>query len=484
MVIGNLEVVETWDSNATTTTTISSTRVSSWANFSNISCSAAGGPGAGNVQVFYGLITSNGAETVTFGRSQTRNSVFEFTNTTATTDGTAFATYTASGSTVTSPNLTPTVDGDLLFFVNNDCDNLLPGIFVHAPGQFLANPSTDYVANAFEVAGNSGSSYNTSWEVANTDRGTITVVAFKPAASLQITTTAIPDMALTSPCNFQMASNGGVGAVTWAITAGALPPGCSMNSSGAFSGTPLGSPVGTVTIQATDSLSATSASKTFTINVGNSYATPTYVQTHDQVNCAAFPLGTTTPGNILFVSRTSGSSGLGVGPIIDDVGDVFAPLPWASDHGHNAMIYIGFLTAGASTLICSANGGVVATEFSGFQPIFEPTAWSVTAANGGTSPVTSNAFLLPVADTIFANFEPFTGPATTGAGTGFTADKLLGGNNINTEYKIGAPPGSSTASFTQSGNTDGNSIMVAGGFRPLKIGTAATALGHPHSQIY
>lgn len=73
-----------------------------------------------------------------------------------------------------------------------------------------------------------------------------------PSASLQITTTQLPDAKANLPYAAQLSANGGVAPYVWSV-AGELPAGISMSSSGAVAGTPTTPGQSTLTVDVQDS---------------------------------------------------------------------------------------------------------------------------------------------------------------------------------------------------------------------------------------
>lgn len=79
-------------------------------------------------------------------------------------------------------------------------------------------------------------------------------ITIAPASPLSILTTSLPNAAQGSQYNFPLAASGGVPPLTWAISAGALPPGVSLNTStGQLSGTPTVQNTFSFTVKVTDS---------------------------------------------------------------------------------------------------------------------------------------------------------------------------------------------------------------------------------------
>ncbi len=78
------------------------------------------------------------------------------------------------------------------------------------------------------------------------------------ATGLAVTTTSLPPGQVASPYTATLTSSGGVGAVSWAVTSGALPAGLSLNTStGAITGAPTAPGLTTFTVTATDSSTPT-----------------------------------------------------------------------------------------------------------------------------------------------------------------------------------------------------------------------------------
>jgi Putative Ig domain len=87
------------------------------------------------------------------------------------------------------------------------------------------------------------------------------------APVLTITTTAgqLPDAVIGSPYSFTFASNGGITPIQWTLASGTLPPGLTLGTGGALTGTPTSPGNYTFTVQAGDS---SSPAQTITLSVG------------------------------------------------------------------------------------------------------------------------------------------------------------------------------------------------------------------------
>jgi hypothetical protein len=99
----------------------------------------------------------------------------------------------------------------------------------------------------------------------------------------------------------------------------------------------------------------------------------------------------------------------------------------------------------------------------------------------GGGNITSNSVTLPVSETAYSVAGVGTNTTTMTAGSGYTEDGL---NREPTEYKIGAAQGSTTSSWTFSGNTSNEWAVMLFGFRPTTGGTAPARHALVRSQVY
>jgi hypothetical protein len=113
--------------------------------------------------------------------------------------------------------------------------------------------------------------------------------------ALSITTLAFPIAATTGSYSQQLASGGGTGSVTYAVTLGALPTGLSLSSSGLLSGTASSVGSSTFTVTATDSVGAT-ATRTYTIDSFTPQAVA-WQNVSSTVTATGNNLTSTAPGN-------------------------------------------------------------------------------------------------------------------------------------------------------------------------------------------
>lgn len=96
---------------------------------------------------------------------------------------------------------------------------------------------------------------------------TLTVV---PANPVTISTTSVPSGVVNVAYNKTLAASGGVGPYTWTVSAGTLPAGVLLSSSGVLSGTPITVGPSNFTIKVTDSQAAPStATASFSVTIAN-----------------------------------------------------------------------------------------------------------------------------------------------------------------------------------------------------------------------
>ncbi len=95
----------------------------------------------------------------------------------------------------------------------------------------------------------------TATSVADTSKSSSSVVVVSPPPS--ITTTALANATPNANYSATLEAKGGAGALTWTVTGGTLPLGLSLSASGAITGVPTASGTSALTVQVTDSSTAT-----------------------------------------------------------------------------------------------------------------------------------------------------------------------------------------------------------------------------------
>lgn len=496
---GNVLIVSEWDQGNVSPGSdpaISDTLVSTWTK----QATAAICSGTGGVRWWTATAPSSGADTVTVSGGSTSQEtiiVSEWsTNTPTTFDASQSSTFT-SQSSVTTPSLTTATNKELLLAAMPQCVAGTDNAYASAPAENFGwgnngNTGTD----AFQITGTNGA-YTTSFVIGSAVNGATLSIALK-YGSLSVATQAIADGVSGTAYSYKLQARGGTGTYSWSIQSGTLPCGLSLASNGTISGTPTCSAPGAITFKVTDGASST-ATASLSIAIGTAFSTPSHVATTNLSNCnVATSIGTVNSGDLIIVSTTPRAlqtSSFGPWPKVTGtlLGTVFSPLPGSGSYLNQGgtggvltnLVYIGFApSTGSESVLCSEPvANAQATEFSNIQKIYDADVHNMTLSSGGGSPVTSGSITLPTQELLWSTFMAITQTTTVGAGTGFTSDFTKTGSNVaySGEYEIGVAAGSATSSFTQSGNTDGHSVLVLYGFRPTKSGTASVGGVKRHS---
>ena len=90
------------------------------------------------------------------------------------------------------------------------------------------------------------------------------------SGSLTVSPPTLPAGSLSTAYSQTITASGGVGPYTFAVTSGSLPPGLSLNSNGALTGTPTSDGTYPFTITATDTMSSDTGSMGYSIVVSGS----------------------------------------------------------------------------------------------------------------------------------------------------------------------------------------------------------------------
>jgi hypothetical protein len=121
------------------------------------------------------------------------------------------------------------------------------------PQNFSLNPTTGMISGTPTApAGNFPFTVRVADEAGQQDTQALQI-RVTPATPPQITTTSLPGGRATQPYNFQVQATGGIGALAWSVSAGALPVGLTLSSTGAISGTPTSEGPSNFTVTVTDS---------------------------------------------------------------------------------------------------------------------------------------------------------------------------------------------------------------------------------------
>jgi PKD repeat protein len=275
---------------ATVTSTTSPLTVSAGPNVSGnegssikFSGSASGGTGALSYSWAFG---DGGTATGSLAPSHTYANYGTFTATLTVTDGSG--TQNKSTTTVTVNDVAPTVSiggpytgtvGTAIAFTGSGNDPSAQETaalkyswnFGDGTTSTLQNPSHTYAA---------ANTYNVSLIVTDpaglsTTATTTAVVSTSAPANLKVSPSTLPTGTTNSAYSATFGATGGSGTYTFAVTAGNLPAGLTLNAStGALSGSPSAAGSSSFTITATDSkTSGLTGSQAFTVTVNSSSST-------------------------------------------------------------------------------------------------------------------------------------------------------------------------------------------------------------------
>ncbi len=118
---------------------------------------------------------------------------------------------------------------------------------------------------------------------------------------LSITPSSLPNGAVSTAYSQQLTATGGTGAIGWAVSAGALPGGLTLNpTTGAISGTPTAAGAFSFTVTATDSLTQ-SGSQAYSITIANVLT----------IGPATLPNGTISTAYTQQLTATGGTGAIG-----------------------------------------------------------------------------------------------------------------------------------------------------------------------------
>ncbi len=264
-------------------------------------------------------------------------------------------------------------------------------------------------------------------------------------AALLVTTTTLPTPVLTQAYAQTVATSGGTAPVTFAVTAGALPAGLSLNTNtGAITGTPTAAGTSSFTLTATDT-NAITASRAYSVTIAAALA----------VTTTSLP----TPVLTQAYAQTVATSG-GTAPV------TFAVTAGALPAGLSLNTSTGAIT-GTPTVAAAYSFTVTATDA---NAITASRAYSVTIA--AALAVTTTSLPTPVLTQAYAQTVATSG-GTAPVTFAVTAGALPAGLSLNTNTGAitGTPTVAGTYSFTMTA-TDSNAITAARTYG----GTIAAAL--------
>ncbi|MEE9694753.1 putative Ig domain-containing protein [Aeromonas hydrophila] len=306
------------------------------------------------------------------------------------------------------------------------------------------------------TAGYSGSdsfTYTATNASGTSSPATVTITVSAP--TLAITPTTLPDGAQGTAYNQTVTATGGSAPYTYAITAGSLPAGLSLNtSSGAISGTPSASGTSNFTVTATDANSAT-GSQAYSLVINGLPPVANAVSATVAANSSANPITLNITGGAAssVAVATAASHGTATAS-----GTSITYTPTAGYSGSDSFTYTATNASGTSspaTVTITVSAPTLAITPTTLPDGTQGTAYSQTVtATGGSTPYTY----------------------------AITAGSLPAGLSLNTSSGVisGTPSASGTGNFTVTA-TDANSAtgsqaysLVINGLPPVANAVSAT----------
>lgn len=454
------------------------------------------GPANAYQWVWTAPANGSGANTVTVtatGGTSTHMTVIELSNNTVcVADATANASTSFASNAVALPSVTTTFYRDVIldFVQTNFGGGMSPTFNAAYTAVALSHSTTGqptyiqmrYSGDPGVIAGptiSNGSASGTASEF---------VLALKSTTNLTVSTTAIPNAVSGTAYSFQLQATGGTGTNVWSTTAGSLPCGLSLASSGVISGTPTCSNPNTITFQVADA-GAHTATKNLTITVGTATSTIVRLQEKDNTSGVTIVFVSNVASGSLIVYGISSTNNYDICTATDTRGTIYTEIPGAvmadaATINRYVKMYWGFTTsAGANTItpVCGGFGAIAwASEWSNVQQIFDTGVVAKLNSTGGGATITSGTLTAPIAETLYGSAYIATSTGTLAPNAPYSQDSNLSGGStlINSGYQIGASSGANTASWAVTNNTSNNWAIMLWGFRPTTTGTAPLGGGN------
>lgn len=286
-------------------------------------------------------------------------------------------------------------------------------------------------------------------------------------------------------------ASGGTNPYTWAITAGTLPTGLSLNTStGVISGTPTASGSFSFTARVTDTMSATAA-QAYSITVATA-ASPTITTGSLAAGQVASPyLGvvTATGGTNPYTWSISAGS-LPTGLTISSTTGVISGTPTSSGSSNFTVKVTDSLSAQTSqsytlTVAASPTPTIGTSSLAGGQVSMNYA--DVLVASGGAPPYTwsISAGALPAGVSLTAGTGALTGTPTATGTSSFTVkctDSLSAFSTLNLSITVTASPYGALTFTTTSllpvtlGQNSPRAVLVTGGLPPYTFSLASGTL--------
>lgn len=309
------------------------------------------------------------------------------------------------------------------------------------------------------------------------------------APSIDITPPTLGAATLGTAYSSTLSASGGIGPYSFTITAGALPAGMTLSSSGTLSGTPTAVGTFNLTVTATDNLNFTGA-RAYSLTVNQAAPVAGNVSLSVQANSAANPVTLALSGgpatSVAIIANASNGTALASATSI-----TFTPNPGfagsdsftytATGPGGTSNTATVSVTVTAPTLTlspASVPGGTVGTAYAG-------TTYS---ASGGTAPysysVTGGA--LP-AGLVLSSGGALSGTPTAAGSFNFvvqaTDNTGFTGSQAYTLAIANQLPIAGAVSATVAANSSANAIALALSGGPVTAITITSAASHGSTSV-
>jgi hypothetical protein len=278
-------------------------------------------------------------------------------------------------------------------------------------------------------------------------------LAVNAAGALAVSPSTLASATVNSAYNATVSATGGSGTYTYAVTAGSLPTGLSLNAgSGVLGGTPSAAGSSSFTVTATDSANASlTGSKAYTLTVYSNTLT---------VNPASLPAATANSAYSATVSATDGS---GTYTYAVTAGTLPA---WLTLNANTGAL------SGTPTLSGSASFTITATDSASTTRVGSQ-AFTLTINAAGTLTVSPTSVPNGTVGTAYS----VTPSATGGSGSytfSVTAGTLPSGLSLNagTGALSGTPSGTGTFNFTLTATDSANSSLTGSRAYTLTVNPA------------
>lgn len=458
------------------------------------------------VAFFAGTLGSSGSNTVTVAITSGAfigvNCLEMYPRWTLTVDQTAVSAFSGSPSTVTTPAVTNTVNGDIVYHLiyRDNTSGWFQQAVADMP-KWTQTAEYPWIGAWVGVGGVEGVSGNNLTVNANVTLGTTFTISFKPSSGITINSGATaPDGATSQAYSFQPLATGGVAAYTWSISAGSLPTGLSINSStGLISGTPSVSNNFSFTVQATDGTST--ATQAMTAKIATGVNTPTLIQS---ASCSVGTGGCTgsfgsnvTSGD--FIAAAGGWNGavpFQIPYCTDSLGTPFKLYALsnylsktASSNLQTIMIFFygGFApSTGADTVSCGSAGAPLVNQVAEFSNVGPYIAGDNFGGTFGTSAqpatITSNTLTTLVPnELLWGSCSAFSSAGRNTINSPFTA--IAAANIVQSGYNISTSVTTYTLSCAQATNTDTDWGILLLALRPSG-GTVTPPTSHGFPVVF